>query len=432
MPDTPTIAFTDEHLDNGLRLILAEDHLAPVVAVNLWYDVGSKHEEPDKTGLAHLFEHMMFQGSRNVAKGEHFKFIEAAGGALNASTWLHRTNYFESGPSACLELFLWLEADRMGGLLDALGQETLDNQRDVVKNEKRQRYDDAPYGNWWPALIERLFPHGHPYHHPTIGSMQDLDAATVDDCHAFFEHHYAPNNAVLTLAGDFDPEQARAWVREYFGGIPANMSLRPAPAVPNPAPLQGPVRDVLPDRVPLTRMFAGYRSPPAGTREADAIEVAAAILSLGGGASSKGTRLYRELVREKRLAQDVEFWTMEFETVSVAGGSATLRPGVAVEDLEAEFFGIVEGLAESITEDEIDRARAGLEHTIIRSRLLRASSRADWLSECATMFGDPGRVNDRIPDLLSVGTAEVAEAARNVFRPENRVEIVFVPEEAAK
>lgn len=429
MPETPTIAFTDERLENGLRLILAEDHLAPVVAVNLWYDVGSRHEEPGKTGLAHLFEHMMFQGSRHVAKGEHFKYIEAAGGSLNATTWLHRTNYFESGPSGCLELFLWLEADRMGGLLDALGQETLDNQRDVVKNEKRQRYDNLPYGNWWPALIERLFPDGHPYHHPTIGSMQDLDAATVADCHAFFETHYAPNNAVLTVAGDFDPDRARDLVVKYFGGIAANPALRAAQAVPEPGPLHGPIRDLIPDRVPLSRIFGAYRSPPAGTREADAIEIASAVLALS---SSKGTRLYRELVRERRLAQDVEFWTMEFETVSVAGGSATLRPSVALEDLEAGFFETIEGLAAGITEDEMDRARAGLEHSIIRSRLLRTSSRADWLSECATMFGDPGRVNDRIPDLLSVGTAEVVEAARNVFRPENRVEIVFVPEEAAK
>ena len=182
----PVVEFSDERLPNGLRLIVAEDHLAPVVAVNVWYNVGSKHEVPGKTGFAHLFEHVMFQGSAHVGKAEHMALVQAAGGTLNGTTWLDRTNYYETLPSHQLELAIFLEADRMGSLLDALSQENLDNQREVVKNEKRWSYDNRPYGTWNEKLLGHLFPEAHPYHHPTIGSMDDLDAASVDDVKAFF------------------------------------------------------------------------------------------------------------------------------------------------------------------------------------------------------------------------------------------------------
>ena len=217
----PSVRFTDERLANGLRLIVSEDHLAPVVAVNIWYNVGSKHEVAGKTGFAHLFEHVMFQGSGHVAKAEHMALVQAAGGTLNGTTFFDRTNYFETMPSHQLELALWLEADRMATLLDALNQENLDNQRDVVKNEKRSSYDNRPYGDWFHKLHEHLFPPEHPYHHPTIGSMEDLDAASLEDVAAFFRTYYAPNNAVLSIVGDVDPAQARAWVERYFGEIPA-------------------------------------------------------------------------------------------------------------------------------------------------------------------------------------------------------------------
>src|SRR5688572_23866228 len=207
----PRVDFTDERLPNGLRLIIAEDHLAPVVGVNVWYGVGSKHEVPGKTGFAHLFEHVMFQGSRNVGKAEHIALIQAVGGSMNGTTWLDRTNYFETVPSHQLELALWLEADRMGTLLEALSQENLDNQREVVKNEKRWSYDNRPYGTWSEKLQAHLFPPEHPYHHTTIGSMEDLDAASVDDVKGFFRTWYAPNNAVLSVVGDVDPREVRAW-----------------------------------------------------------------------------------------------------------------------------------------------------------------------------------------------------------------------------
>ena len=188
----PVVEFSDERLANGLRLIVAEDHLAPVVAVHVWYHVGSKHEVPGKTGFAHLFEHVMFQGSANVGKSEHMALVQGAGGTLNGTTWLDRTNYFETLPSHQLELALWLEADRMGTLLDALSQENLDNQRDVVKNEKRWSYDNRPYGHWLHKVFGHVFPEDHPYHHPTIGSMEDLDAASLDDVKDFFATWYAP------------------------------------------------------------------------------------------------------------------------------------------------------------------------------------------------------------------------------------------------
>ncbi|HVL33395.1 MAG TPA: pitrilysin family protein [Actinomycetota bacterium] len=427
----PKIDFSDERLDNGLRLIMSEDHLAPVVAVNLWYDVGSKHEKPGLTGLAHLFEHMMFQGSTNVAKSEHFKYIESAGGSLNASTWLQRTNYYESGPSNQLELFLWLEADRMGGLLDALGQETLDNQRDVVKNEKRQRYDNAPYGTWWIELIEKLFPEGHPYHHPTIGSMEDLSRVTVDDCREFFSTYYAPNNAVLSIVGDFEPEGARAMVQRYFGGIPAH------PAIPAPPPVAigldvgGEVRKVIEDKVPLPRIFVGYRAPEAGTREMDALTMAAACLFLGdAGAPNKGARLYRHLVREQ-IAQDADFWTQDFIGCSVAGGQVTARPDVDLEKLERAFFDVIASLAtDPPGDEELARARAGVERQAIQGNFIRAAARADLLSKYATVFGDPDRANDALPRLLSVTSEEIANVARDVFREDSRVVLTYIPERA--
>ena len=211
--------IVERTLPNGLRVIVSEDHAVPNVAVNLWVGVGSRHEARGRTGLAHLFEHLMFQGSRNVASGEHFSALMNEGARLNATTWFDRTNYFETIPVGALDLALWLEADRHGYLLDAVTQENLDNQRDVVKEEKRQRYDNVPYGQALIDIYATVFPEDHPYHHPTIGSMEDLDAATLEDVHAFYRAHYGPNNTVLTLVGDLTPEQGFAAAEQYFGGL---------------------------------------------------------------------------------------------------------------------------------------------------------------------------------------------------------------------
>ena len=269
--DLPTIRFSQRTLPNGLRVIVAPDHLAPVVAVNLWYIVGSRHETAGRSGFAHLYEHFMFQGSRHVTKAEHFSLIQAAGGVNNATTYFDRTNYFETLPSHQLDLALWLEADRMATLLDALDQENLDNQREVVKNEKRQTYDNRPYGSFYEKLMAAVFPPEHPYHHTPIGSMEDLDAATVEDVVAFFKTWYAPNNCVLSIVGDVDEEEAHAAAARYFGPIPANPSIvQPPPD--KIAPIIGvEQREVVPDAVPLTRVHFGFRCPPYGSDEFDAL-----------------------------------------------------------------------------------------------------------------------------------------------------------------
>lgn len=222
------LTATEHRLANGLRVVLSEDHLTPVAAVCLWYDVGSRHEVKGRTGLAHLFEHLMFQGSAQVKGNGHFELVQGAGGSLNGTTSFERTNYFETMPAHQLELALWLEADRMGSLLAALDDESMENQRDVVKNERRQRYDNVPYGTAFEKLTALAYPEGHPYHHTPIGSMADLDAATLEDARAFFRTYYAPNNAVLSVVGDIDPEQTLAWIEKYFGSIAAHDG-KPAP-----------------------------------------------------------------------------------------------------------------------------------------------------------------------------------------------------------
>jgi predicted Zn-dependent peptidase len=424
----PTVTFTDERLANGLRLIIAEDHLAPVVAVNVWYGVGSKNEVLGKTGFAHLFEHVMFQGSRHVAKTEHMGLVQAAGGTLNGTTWLDRTNYFETMPSHQLELALWLEADRMATLLDALNQENLDNQRDVVKNEKRSSYDNRPYGQWFHKLQEHLFPPEHPYHHPTIGSMDDLDAASLEDVAAFFRTYYAPNNAVLAIVGDADPAQVRAWVERYFGEIAPNPKIPPLGDLSLPPTLGGEVREVIEDRVPLPRHYFGFRAPCFGDPRLDALEIAAQILAGG-----KGSRLYRRLVRDERIAQDVAFFALGFVGgASIAAGQATVRPGVDPGLVERAFEEELERLGrEPVTDDELARARALIE-TYELEALQRVEERADRLAMYATLLDDPEMINRQLSRYLSVGKAEIQAVAADVLRPDNRVVLTYLPATAGQ
>jgi predicted Zn-dependent peptidase len=419
----PTVRFTDERLANGLRLVIAEDHLAPVVAVNIWYDVGSKHEVAGKTGFAHLFEHVMFQGSAHVGKAEHIALVQAAGGTMNGTTWLDRTNYFETMPSHQLELALWLEADRMGTLLDALSQENLDNQREVVKNEKRWSYDNRPYGTWNEKIQAHLFPADHPYHHPTIGSMEDLDAASLDDVKAFFRTYYAPNNAVLALVGDVDPTSARRWVERYFGAIPPNPSIPPLGDLSLPPILGEERREIVEDRVPLPRIYFGFRAPVFGDVRLDALEVASQILSGG-----KGSRLHRRLVRDERIAQDVVMSSLGFVAgASAAVGWATVRPGVEIARVEAAFMEELDRLGrEPVTEDELVRARALVE-TDELGALQRVEERADRLSMYATLFDDPDLINRMLGRYLAVDAEAIRTVAAAVFRPDNRVVLTYIP-----
>jgi predicted Zn-dependent peptidase len=419
----PVVQFTDERLPNGLRLIVAEDHLAPVVAVNVWYNVGSKHEVPGKTGFAHLFEHVMFQGSANVGKAEHMALVQAAGGTLNGTTWLDRTNYFETMPSHELELALWLEADRMGTLLDALSQENLDNQREVVKNEKRWSYDNRPYGSWVHKLLGHLYPEEHPYHHPTIGSMEDLDAASLDDVRSFFATYYAPNNAVLAVVGDCDRAQVRAWADRYFGPIPANPAIPPLPDMSLPPVIGEERREVVEERVPLPRICFGFRGPAFGDTRLDALDVATQLLSGG-----KSSRLTRRLVRDERIAQDVMIATLPaVGGASAVLGWATVRPGVDPAVVEAAYLEELARLAaEPPTEDEMVRARALTEADELGA-LSRVEERADRLSMYATLFNDPGLINTILPRYLSVTAEQIRDVAAQVFRADNRVVLTYLP-----
>ena len=420
----PKVDFTETRLPNGLRLIISEDHLAPVVAVNLWYAVGSKHEQAGKTGFAHLFEHVMFQGSAHVGKTEHMALVQAAGGTLNATTWLERTNYFETMPSHQLEIALWLEADRMATLLDALNQENLDNQREVVKNEKRWTYDNRPYGTWVEKMQGTIFPPGHPYHHTTIGSMADLDAASLDDVASFFRLHYAPNNAVLSIVGDVDPAQARTWVDRYFGAIPANPNLPvPLPDMTLAQTLGGEIREVVPDRVPLPRIHWGFRGPVFGDPRLDALDLAGQILAGG-----KGSRLHKRLVREERLAQDVALFSMGLIAgASLTAGWATARPGVDLAALESAYWEeLVRMGREPVSEDELARAKALTEADELGA-LQRVDEKADRLSMYATMFGDPDMVNSILSRYLSTTAEQIQAVCRDVFVEDNRYVLTYVP-----
>lgn len=424
--DLPVVRFSERTLDNGLRVIVAPDNLAPVVAINIWYVVGSRHETVGRTGFAHLFEHFMFQGSRHVAKTEHFSLIQSAGGVNNATTYFDRTNYFETLPSHQLDLALWLEADRMATLLDALDQENLDNQIEVVKNEKRQSYDNRPYGSFYEKLMAAVFPPEHPYHHTPIGSMEDLDAATVEDVVTFFKTWYAPNNAVLSIVGDVDEEQAHAAAARFFGPIPANRGIV-QPAMPEIAPRIGvEAREIVPDDVPLTRVHFGFRCPPYGTKEFDALEVCAQILSGG-----RGSRLYRALVRDRKIAQDITAFGLPL----VAGGSffggwVTVRPDSDEETCEKAYEEQLQKLTEElVTDDELARARALIEAGELGA-LGRVEEVADRLSMFAALFNRPEMVNEQLPRYLSVTAEDIRNVAREVFRPDNRVVLTYVPRAA--
>jgi zinc protease len=425
--DLPKISFSQRTLDNGLRVIVAPDHLAPVVAVNLWYVVGSFHEQPGRTGFAHLFEHFMFQGSRHVGKTEHFSIVSAAGGVNNATTFFDRTNYFETLPSHQLDVALWLEADRMATLLDALDQENLDNQIEVVKNEKRQTYDNQPYGSFFDKLMAALYPADHPYHNTPIGSMEDLDAATLDDVIAFFRKWYAPNNCVLSIVGDVDEEAAFASAQRYFGPIPANPNLRPLPPRMLPLSIGHEVRAVVPDRVPLARVHFGFRAPIYGSSELDALEVAGQILAGG-----KGSRLYRRLIREQRIAQDVVTYTEPMISgPSVFMGWATVRPQSDAATVERAFLEELERMtSQLVSDDELARARALIEAGELGA-IARVEEVADRLSLFAALFNRPEKINEQLPRYLAVSAEQIRAVCQAVFRPDNRVVLTYVPDQSA-
>ncbi len=410
-------------LSNGLRVTLSVDRSAPVVGVNLWYAIGSRNERPGRTGFAHLFEHMMFQGSANVPKNRHFELIESAGGSLNASTWFDRTNYYETVPAHHLELALWLESDRMGWMLPAMTEEKLQNQQEVVKNERKERYDNQPYGDWDERLQALVFPHSHPYHHSVIGSMEDIGAATLEDVAEFFRTFYVPNNAVLTLAGDLDPVEALGLVERYFGEIPRGAPIPPLPGELNLPPVIGETveRKVVGD-VPLPRVYLGGRVPPITDDGFQVAEVAATVLGSG-----KASRLYRSLVREKRVAKDVLTYLFPLQTgASLFLAWVTGYPGSDPAQLTEALVEELEGL-DSVTTAELDRAVALTETHLLRS-IQQTGERADLLSMFDQIFDDPGRLNSEVERVRGVTRAQIREFVSEYLGADNRALLTYVPE----
>jgi zinc protease len=410
-------------LPNGLFVTLSEDHTAPLVAVNLWYHVGSANERAGRTGFAHLFEHMLFQGSANVAANEHFELVQRAGGTLNGSTWLDRTNYFETVPSNQLALALWLEADRMGRLLPAMTQQKLDTQRDVVKNERRWSVDNQPYGTWWEKLPALAFPPEHPFHHSLIGSMEDLSEASLDDVAQFFATYYTPDNAVLSIAGDFDPDEARRLVEEYFGPIARGVNRPPLPPMDVPPTFGEWRRETVSDAVMLPRLYLAFRSPVFGSEGYYAASVTGAILGM-----RRGSRLYSRLVRERQVAAEATAFTFDLPKGSdLLVIDVTARPGVEPEVVEREVVREVDLLqADGVTSAEVERAVALIETDFITS-MQAAGERADKLSLFATYFGDPRLLNEQVARYRSVQASDINAFARQRLGADNRASLLYVP-----
>jgi zinc protease len=416
------------HLDNGLFITLSEDHTAPIVAVNLWYHVGSANEKMGRTGFAHLFEHMLFQGSAHVGSNEHFELIQRAGGTLNGSTWLERTNYFETVPSNELALVLWLEADRMGELLPAMTQEKLDTQRDVVKNERRWSVDNQPYGTMLEKLQALVFPPSHPFQHSLIGSMDDLSAASLDDIAEFFSTYYTPDNAVLSIAGDFDASETRKLVSEYFGPIPRGKGKPPLAPMVLPPVFGEHRREVIHDNVSLSRIFMAFRSPVFGSDEYYAASIVAAALGL-----RRGSRLHRSLVREKQIAADASAFTFDLaKGTDLLVVDVTARPEISVTQLEEEVEGEIDRLyTDGVSDAEVRRAKSLIETDLIAS-LQSAGERADRLSMFATYFEEPELINEQVHRYRAVNVDQVNGIIAARFGENNRANLIYLPREGVE
>jgi len=417
--DPIRIPFEQYQLANGLTVLLSVDHTTPTVAVNMWYHVGSKNEVPGRTGFAHLFEHVMFTGSGHVPYGLHDKLTEGVGGSNNGTTSNDRTTYYETVPSNYLESALWLEADRMGFLLDTLDIAKLNAQRDIVKNERRQGVDNQPYGRVDEIFSEATYPKGHPYSWDVIGSMADLSAATEQDVKDFFRLYYAPNNAFLAIVGDFDPAQAKAWVQKYFGDLPKGKPVtRP---VVKPATLTGETRLAYEDRVQVPRLYIQW--PTVGEKHDDmyALDVLGAIL-----AGPRTARLTKALVYDKQAAASVGAYNNANEDVGEFRLIITPRPGNTLTDLEAQADALIARLkADGPTADEIQRALAGDELDFLRG-LESNLGKAMILCDGAGFHGDAGYFKTMYRKGQAVTAADVKRVA-NTYLTGGRVVLSVVP-----
>ena len=418
-----SVPHTQFQLPNGLNVILHRDTSVPVVAVNLWYHVGSGHERPGRTGFAHLFEHVMFEGSTHVPEGAFDEWLEAAGANNNGSTNVDRTNYYIDLPSNALDLALFLESDRMGYLLDDKAPGKIEGQRDVVKNEKRSSYDNQPYGQAFLELPTLLYPPGHPYSWSTIGSMEDLTAASFEYVARFFRTYYVPNNASLVIAGDIDIEVTRKLVEKWFADVPRG---KPVPALSPPAPvLDGVKRKTITDRVQLPRLYLGWHTP-ALLKPGDAtLDIVANLLSGG-----KNSRLYRRLVYDMQIAQDVS----AFQQSQALGSNfmivTTARPGQTLDKLQAVIDEELDKLRATAPEArEMTRALNQIEANFFRSmeRVGGFGGKADQLNSYYKATGAPDYFAKDLERYRAVTAAEVKAAVTQYLPKDRRVELSVVP-----
>jgi predicted Zn-dependent peptidase len=415
------LELTEYCLDNGLRVVLNEDHSAPLVAINLWYHVGSKNERPGRTGFAHLFEHMLFSGSEHVGNNEHFRYVQSVGGVLNGTTFFDRTNYFETLPSNYLALGLWLESDRMGFFLPALTQEKLDIQRDVVKEERRQRYDNVPYGTAFERLLNLAYDPDYSYHWPTIGSMEDLGAASLDDVRDFFATWYRPDNATLTLVGDFVPSEARELVQQYFGDIAPGGSFPKFDL--QRRPLGGERREVFHSPVQLPRLYRLYHLPGMGAPEWIHADLLSTILS-----GDKASRLEKALVLDKQIATDVAAYVLPTESAGMMMLQATAKEGVDVAEVEAAIDAEIERIASGgVTEEELIRAQTRSEVEFAH-QIENYDTRADVIGMMATYFGDASMAQRWLSPYEAATAADIAAMTQARLTRDDRVTIHFLPE----
>jgi zinc protease len=414
----PQLAVEQYQLENGLTVLLSEDHSLPVVSVEVLYLVGSGHERAGRTGFAHLFEHLMFQGSEHFDQ-EYFKPYEPIGGQVNGTTSHDRTNFFQVVPSNYLETPLWMESDRMQNLLPALTQEKLDNQREVVKNERRQRYENAPYGMAWWYLGEALYPPGHPYRHAPIGSHQDLSAATLDDVKDFFRQYYVPANAALALVGDFRSEQVKPLIERYFASIPAGVRAAGPPAT---LPAAQALHWQKQDDVPLPRIYLAWHTPRLFAPGDAELDLLSSVLSSG-----KTSRLYHPLVYDKKVATDVDAYQVSQQLSSVYVVEATAAPGQTIEKLYAELMlALGKALEAPPTDAELGRAVSAYKKGFY-GRVEAVQSRADTL---ASYFQHTGRADYLDQDLkryVDASPASVHDAARRYLNLQQFVRLDIIP-----
>lgn len=413
--------FLSHRLANGLQVFLHRNPGAPLVAVMVMYHVGSKNERPGKTGFAHLFEHLMFKGSAHFDEGEHFRLLQEIGAMVNGSTTEDRTDYYEVVPSGRIDLALSLEADRMGFLLPALTEAKLDNQRDVVKNERRQSYDNQPYGRAHETLLAGLFPANHPYSWPVIGSMADLSAASLDDVRAFFTTYYTPANACLVLAGDLEPDAALRTVERHFG--PLQGSPRPPDLVLPAAALTEEKRWTMADRVSVPRLYLAWEGPAINTSEDAVLDLLTNHLSVG-----RNSRLHRSLVYRDQIAQSVVAYQEGMEQGGMTAIIATAQRGIGLQQIEDAIVGELEAIArDGLSRQEFEAALNAAEMDLMQGRI-SALQRASGLATYSTLTGDAMNFNRSLARFVGITIQDLQDRARLLLEKQ-RVVLSIVPAE---